>query len=215
MISILYEDADIIAVNKPEGSATIPEHRTENQSLLQELSALYASKIYVVHRLDKEVSGVILFARNAAAHRLLNEQFKQCQVKKTYSALVHGLPARESGEINMPIRQCGSGRMAVDWKNGKECLTYFQVQEKFKNFTLLNVSPHTGRRHQIRVHLYNLGHAVVGDLKYGDLNQQKSFPRLMLHARKIEFKTSGNETRSLEAAEPESFLKVVEMCKRT
>jgi RluA family pseudouridine synthase len=214
MFPILYEDDNIVAVDKAAGLATIPEHMIERQSLLQDLTKLYPFKIYVVHRLDKEVSGVILFAKNSTTHRWLNEQFNQRLVKKTYISLVHGILARESGEINMPIRQYGSGRMAVDWKQGKECLTSYQVQKRYKNYTLLNVYPHTGRRHQIRVHLYNLGHPIVGDLNYGDKSAQKVFPRLMLHAYKIEFNTFSGEARQIESAEPDLFLSVLERCKR-
>jgi tRNA pseudouridine32 synthase/23S rRNA pseudouridine746 synthase len=213
MFSILYEDRDILAIDKPAGLATIPERRIEQQSLLHELIKLYPFKIYVVHRLDKEVSGVILFTKNSTAHRSLNEQFTRRLVKKTYIALVHGLLTRETGEINMPIRQYGSGRMAVDWQTGKECSTAYQVQGKYKNCTLLYVYPHTGRRHQIRVHLYNLGHPVIGDLRYGDKNIQKEFPRLMLHAHKVEFKTVAGEERIIESPQPDLFMSVLAMCR--
>lgn len=213
MLTILYEDDQILAIDKPAGLATIPERRIEQQSLLSDLTRLYTYKIYVVHRLDKEVSGVVLFAKNPAAHRSLNEQFNQRLVKKTYISLVHGLLAGENGEINMPIRQYGSGRMAVDWQAGKDCLTSYQVQERYKNYTLLTLYPHTGRRHQIRVHLYNLGHPVVGDPRYGEKNIQKGFPRLMLHARKIEFKTMSGEARELESPQPDLFTRVLALCK--
>ena len=214
MFSILYEDHDLLAVDKPTGIATIPERRVGRESLLQNLTEWYSFKIYVVHRLDKEVSGVILFAKNPATHRLLNEQFNQRLVKKTYIALVHGLPAGENGEINEPIRQCGSGRMAVDRHQGKECLTAYQIREKYKNHTLLTVYPLTGRRHQIRVHLYSIGNPIVGDPMYGDKKIQKEFPRLMLHACKIEFSTASGEERQIESPQPDLFLSVLALCKR-
>jgi len=213
MFPILYEDLDILAVDKPAGLATLPERRVEQQSLLHDLTKQYPYKIYVVHRLDKEVSGVILFAKNPAAHRSLNEQFNRRLVKKTYISLVHGLLARENGEINMPIRQCGSGRMAVDWQAGKECLTAYQVQERYQNHTLLNVYPYTGRRHQIRVQLYNLGHPVVGDSRYGDKKIQINFPRLMLHAAGIEFKTMAGAQRIIESPQPDLFISILALCK--
>jgi RluA family pseudouridine synthase len=184
------------------------------ESLLQNLITLYSFKIYVVHRLDKEVSGVILFAKNSTTHRFLNEQFNQRLIRKTYVALVHGSPAGEDGDINEPIRQCGSGRMAVDWERGKECSTSYRVRERYKNFALLSVYPHTGRRHQIRVHLYSIGNPIVGDLMYGNRKIQKGFPRLMLHAHKIEYKTTTGEVRQVVSTEPDLFSNVVAMCKR-
>jgi tRNA pseudouridine32 synthase/23S rRNA pseudouridine746 synthase len=214
MIPSLFEDADVLVVNKPEGLASIPERDTTQESLLSLLSAARSTKLYVVHRLDKEVSGLILFAKNAAAHAFLNEQFSQHTVRKTYWAVVHGVMAHATGTIDVPLRQFGSGRMGVDSKRGKESVTSFHVLKRFTAHTLVEVQPVTGRRHQIRVHLYSLGHAIVGDPLYGEKALQPHFPRLMLHAQRIEFRLPSRNEIMVEAPMPESFthgLKMVQV----
>ncbi len=211
MIPTLFEDADLLAVNKPEGLASIPERDTTQDSLLALLSASRPAKLYVVHRLDKEVSGVILFAKNTAAHKFLNDQFFRHTVRKTYQAVVHGVVAQASDTIDAPLRQFGSGRMGIDSKRGKESVTSFQVLQRFAAHTLVEVRPVTGRRHQIRVHLYSLGHAIVGDPLYGEKEVQGQFPRLMLHAQRIAVQLpSGNEV-VIEAPVPESFTRGLQL----
>ena len=205
LIPVLFEDADVLAVNKPEGLASIPERDATQESTLSLLSAARPTKLYVVHRLDKEVSGVMLFAKTADAHKYVNDQFSHHSVRKSYLALVHGVVARESGTIDAPLRQFGSGRMGVDGKQGKESISTFHVLRRFNSHTLVEVHPVTGRRHQIRVHLYSLGHAIVGDPLYGEKETWRQFTRLMLHAHRIEFRLpSGNEIR-VEAPAPASF----------
>jgi tRNA pseudouridine32 synthase/23S rRNA pseudouridine746 synthase len=210
MPPILYEDDDIIAVDKPAGIASIPERRGRADCLLYQLRGNYPFKIFVVHRLDKEVSGVILFAKNPEAHRHLNKQFNQHLVNKTYKALVHGRMPVGSGEICEPIRAYGSGRMGVDRERGKECLTRYHIQEQYPDHSLVTVSPLTGRRHQIRVHFFSIGHPVAGDPLYGDKNVQGAFPRLMLHAHKIDFKTKSGTIMQIKSPVPELFLSVLE-----
>jgi tRNA pseudouridine32 synthase/23S rRNA pseudouridine746 synthase len=109
------------------------------------------------------------------------------------------------GVVNKPIREFGSGRMGVDEKRGKPSSTEFKVYERLKAYTLVRAYPLTGRRHQIRVHLYTLGHPIVGDLRYGDREAQEKFPRLMLHAMEIEFDLPSGERLKVEAPVPESF----------
>jgi RluA family pseudouridine synthase len=201
----LFENGDIVAVDKPEGLATIPERRRQTQSLVDRLSTERGEKLYVVHRLDKETSGVIVFARNAEAHRFLNRQFATGAVAKTYLALTHGVMADDEGIIDQPLRQSGSGRVAVDAKRGKASISEFRVVERFRAHTFVEVRPMTGRRHQIRVHLYQLGHAVVGDPLYGDMNVQKDYPRLMLHAQSLTINLPSGTAVALAAPLPESF----------
>ncbi|NOT53777.1 MAG: RNA pseudouridine synthase, partial [Deltaproteobacteria bacterium] len=201
--------------HKPEGLASIPERDTAQDNLLARLSATRPTKLYIVHRLDKEVSGVILFAKNAAAHKFLNEQFSRHTVRKTYRAVVHGVVAHESGTIDAPLRQFGSGRMGVDSKRGKESVTSFQVLQRFAAHTLVEARPVTGRRHQIRVHLYSRGHAIVGDPLYGEKELQRQFPRLMLHAQRIAVQLPSGDEVVIEAPVPESFtqgLRMIESC---
>jgi tRNA pseudouridine32 synthase / 23S rRNA pseudouridine746 synthase len=206
---ILYEDANLIAADKPEGLASIAESDITIPSLHSLLEKKYSQKLLIVHRLDKEVSGVILFARNANTHRFLNSQFNNRQIKKFYTALVHGVIEKD-GEIKKPIREFGSGRMGVDEKNGKPSATKYSVVKRFDKFTLLELNPSTGRRHQLRVHLYSIGHPIAGDLRYGDRTVQEKFPRLMLHAKSLEFKIPGGKSLLVESKNTGTFLKQIE-----
>lgn len=210
MIPLLFEDADVLAVNKPEGLASIPERDPSQESLLSLLSTDRPTKLYVVHRLDKEVSGVLIFAKHATAHTFLNEQFSHHTVRKTYRAIVHGAMAQASGTIDLPLRQFGSGRMGVDRKRGKESVTSFHVLQRFAAHTLLEVQPVTGRRHQIRVHLHSLGHAIVGDPLYGEKEARQQFPRLMLHAQRLAVQLPSSDEVVIEALVPESFNQVLQ-----
>ncbi|MBM3135340.1 MAG: RluA family pseudouridine synthase [Chloroflexi bacterium] len=215
MIPVLFANDDLLAVNKPEGLASIPEGDKGRDCLLALLESGGTGRLYIVHRLDKEASGVILFARNAAAHKHLNEQFRQRTVSKTYVALVHGVIAANSGTIDQPIREFGSGRMGVDRQRGKPCLTEFQVSERLAAYTLVQAYPLTGRRHQLRVHFYSLGHPIVGDRRYGDKAAQLAFPRLMLHAQEIAFPLPTGEQITVQAPVPESFWEVVDRIRET
>jgi len=205
MISILFEDDDVVVVDKPEGLASIPERSTEKECLLLLLSKLLAQKLLVVHRLDKEVSGIIVFAKNPEAHRCLNDQFCTRAVRKTYLGLAQGVIEQQSGTINMPIRQFGSGRMGIDASRGKRSVTTYQVMKRFEAYTLVSINPITGRRHQIRAHFFGIGHPIAGDLKYGDRAVQRRFPRLMLHAQRIEFRLPTGREMAVDAPVPESF----------
>jgi RluA family pseudouridine synthase len=170
---------------------------------------MFPSELYIVHRLDKEASGVILFAKHASAHKVMSERFSSREVRKTYSILVHGRITVAEGTIEKRLRQFGSGRMGVDASRGKESTTEFRVLERFGPYTLAEAYPVTGRRHQIRVHFYSIGHPVVGDLRYGDKAFQEVYPRLMLHAQRIECRLPLNEDLNIEAPIPESFELVI------
>lgn len=126
--------------------------------------AQFPEKLYVAHRLDKEFSGAILFALKEATHKFLTQQFSEHTVDKTYIALTHGAIQSESSIIDKPLREFGSGRVGVDAERGKPSLTEFRVMERFGAYTLIKVHRRTGRRHQIRAHLYSIGHPLVGDL---------------------------------------------------
>ena len=211
---ILFEDGNIIAVNKPAGLASIAESDIEKDSLHSLLQENLKQKLFVVHRLDKEVSGVILYAKNAATHKLLNKQFNERTVRKYYLALVHGIVKDGEGVIKKAIREFGSGRMGIDERKGKRSETKYRVLEKYKNYTLVELNPSTGRRHQLRVHLYSIGHPIVGDLRYGDKNIQQNFARIMLHAKSIEFSLTGNKKVEAVAALPDSFNDIINEIKR-
>ncbi len=201
--AILYEDGDLLAVDKPEGVVSISE--AGRGGLPELLKPAFAAKLFAVHRLDQDVSGIILFAKNAAAHRHLNMEFDRRAVRKTYLALVHGSLSEGRGTIDKPIREFGSGRMAVDPRRGKPSSTEFERIERLDGGTLVKAFPATGRRHQIRVHFYSIGHPVVGDLKYGDGSVQRRFSRLMLHALAVEFRHPDGRDLTIEAPIPASF----------
>lgn len=203
--SILYEDSDMFVVDKPEGLASIPEREKDRDNLLQRLSERYSGKIYIVHRIDKDVSGAMVFARNAEAHKRLCLQFEKRQVSKKYTAVTLGVMGPEGGEINKPIRQFGSGRMGVDEKKGKPCITRFKVVERWPSHTLVEAMPVTGRRHQIRVHFYSIGHALAGDPSYGDGKVQAKYPRLMLHSTEIGLKAPSGRPLTVCSPLPQSF----------
>jgi tRNA pseudouridine32 synthase / 23S rRNA pseudouridine746 synthase len=205
-IPVLFEDNDVLAVDKPEGLTSIPGSEQGKDTLLGLVSKLYPDKLFVVHRLDKDVSGVMLFAKNAAAHKSLNDQFAGRTVKKTYCALVVGVLDKSDGAIAKPIRQFGSGRMGVDELAGKPSATDFEVIERFAEYSLVNAFPKTGRKHQIRVHFYSIGHPIAGDTRYGDKEKAlASFPRMMLHARSITFTLPSGGEKTIESPLPQSF----------
>jgi RluA family pseudouridine synthase len=204
-IPVLFENEDIIAVDKPEKLASIPERNREKISLLKILNDNFQRRFFVVHRLDKQVSGVILFAKNPETHRHLNLQFEQRNVHKTYMALVHGTIEGDAGVIEAPLRRFGSGRMGEDRARGKPCRTEFFVLERMPGYTLVRVNPLTGRKHQLRTHFFSIGHPIVGDTLYGDKSLQKTFPRMMLHALSIRFKSAAGDEIQIESPAGESF----------
>jgi RluA family pseudouridine synthase len=198
VLSVLYEDNFLIAINKENGISVIPGRGdTSSPPLVQIVEKLVSKKMYVVHRLDKETSGVVLFAKDAATHRLLNAQFEKREIQKQYLAVVLGIPESE-GVIESPIFEFGSGRMGID-KRGKPAKTEFKMIESFSNTCLLNVFPVTGRRHQIRVHLYSQGFPILGDSIYGNPRPIGGFSRLMLHAQQITFTHSDGQLRTINA----------------
>lgn len=209
-IPILLETTGLIAVDKPEGVASIPERGGTGDDLLSILSRQTGMRLFVVHRLDKGVTGVIIFAKNAESHKFLNDQFAGRTTKKRYLALVQGVMKDDEGTVEAPLRKFGSGRMGVDAAEGLPSVTRYKVMERFPCYTLLSVHPLTGRRHQIRVHLYSLGHPVVGDRLYGDRRLQNPFDRIMLHARELEIEAEPGKPVLIEARLPASFTSVVE-----
>jgi RluA family pseudouridine synthase len=209
LTTILFEDGDLLAVEKAEGLASIPESDRDKESLLAQLENQRGARLYVVHRLDKEVSGVILFAKTPDMHRYLNAQFSERQVHKTYLALVHGVIDHDEGVVDLPLREFGSGRMGVDRRRGKPSVTIYQVIQRCGPYTLLSLHPVTGRRHQLRVHLFSMGHPIVGDSRYGDRAVQAGYPRLMLHAQAISLSLPSGGRVDVECPPPAFFTRFV------
>ena len=209
MIPALFETDEVIAIDKPENIASIPTRTKGEETILSLLSAQRRRKLFIVHRLDKEASGVMLLAKTVDAHRHLNRQFFTRAVKKTYVLLARGVILDASGTISRPIRQYGSGRMGVDEKTGKESTTNFEVLDRRGGYSLVKAYPRTGRRHQLRVHFYSIGHSLAGDKRYGDKEQRQSFPRLMLHASEITFALPSGEMKTVTSPLPASFTNVL------
>jgi 23S rRNA pseudouridine1911/1915/1917 synthase len=203
-LSIVYEDADLVVVNKPAGMVVHigagVKRGTLVNALLHHIASLSTAggelRPGIVHRLDKLTSGLVIVAKNDFAHRALAAQFKGRAVRKTYTVLVHGRVAKDAGEIAAsigrdPIRRV---RMKVGGIRAREALTRYRVLRRFLQFTLLEAGPRTGRTHQIRVHLSSLGHPVVGDTLYGAPGrlkiagrEEKTLTRNFLHASAVEF----------------------------
>jgi RluA family pseudouridine synthase len=181
-VEVLYQDDEIVAAAKPAGQPAIPGRGAAAEGALNvELERELGAKLFVVHRLDKDASGLILFAKTAQAHRRLCAEFEGRRVRKSYLALVLG-ETTAKGEIDSSLKQFGSGRVGVDPK-GKPSLTKFSLRAKGGGCSLLTVEPVTGRRHQIRAHLASIGHPLIGDPLYGPPPRPVGgAPRLMLHA---------------------------------
>ena len=165
---IVFENEDYVAINKPSGLLSIPDREGKEVSLKIILKEKYGN-IFTVHRLDKDTSGLIVFAKNEATHKHLSKQFEDRQTKKIYVGLVIGSPMEKSGSINAPIAEhpALNGTMIVHRK-GKESLTDYEVREDFGIYSWVQFRIHTGRTHQIRVHMKDIGHPVVCDPVYGD-----------------------------------------------
>jgi len=167
-LDILYQDDDLLMANKPAGLLSIPDRYVPEKPNLQHLLNRRYEKVWVVHRLDKDTSGVICFALNEEAHRDLSLQFQKRTVDKTYLAIVDGQVAKEEDTINRPImpHPTQSGKMAVTGR-GKGAITHYKVVERFRQCTLVEISLETGRTHQVRVHFEAIGHPLVVDELYG------------------------------------------------
>lgn len=206
-LDIIYEDDDILAVNKPAGMVVHPCHGHYSGTLVNALldypgfltkfnkprdteDEQHLMRPGIVHRLDKDTSGIMLVAKTGVAHRKLSKQLKERTVTKKYIAVVKGVVELDEGLINAPISHDKKDRirMAIDEEEGKESLTYYRVikRNKEKNYTVLEVRPKTGRTHQIRIHLSHIGHPVLGDTLYnGPI--VKNLSRQALHATSLSF----------------------------
>ena len=201
-IEILYEDNDIIVVNKPKGMVVHPANGNPDGTLVNAVMAICHDSLSgiggeirpgIVHRLDKDTSGVIVVAKNDKAHINLSEQIKNHEVEKTYLALVKGFVKENEATINMPIGRSTSNRkkMAVI-KSGKQAITHFKVIKRYKthkqDYALLEVKIETGRTHQIRVHLSQIGYPIVGDSTYSNGKNEWGIEGQCLHAKSLKFK---------------------------
>jgi len=188
-IPIIFEDSALLVIDKPAGLLSIPDGYDAAKPHLRGVLEPQYGRLWIVHRLDKDTSGVLVLARNAAAHRELNLQFFNHQIQKTYHALVIGIPEWDEKIVNAPLR-ANIGRRkrtVVDPKRGKTALTEIRVLERFRDHSFVEIHPKTGRTHQIRAHLYYLGYPILSDPLYGDGTQTALIHRLALHARSLTF----------------------------
>lgn len=214
-LDIIYEDDDIIVINKPKGMVVHPANGNPDGTLVNAVMAICKDSLSgiggeirpgIVHRLDKDTSGAIIVAKNDKAHINLSEQLKEHKVKKTYLALVRGIIKENEATINMPISRSNKDRKKMDVnKEGKEAITHFKVLRRYKNkYTLLQINLETGRTHQIRVHLSYIGYPIIGDEVYSNGKNEWGIKGQCLHAWKLEFMHPiTKEKISLEAEIPE------------
>ena len=222
-IEIIYEDKDIIVVNKPKGMVVHPANGNPDGTLVNAIMAICKDSLSgiggelrpgIVHRLDKDTSGVLIVAKNDKAHINMSEQIKEHQVEKTYIALVRGIVKENEASISMPIGRSDKDRkkMAVK-KNGKGAITHFKVLERFPkhNCTLLEIKIETGRTHQIRVHLSHIGYPVIGDEVYSSGKNEWNVKGQCLHAKSLKFKHPiTNKEMFLEAKIPDYLENIIE-----
>ncbi|MEI2384331.1 RluA family pseudouridine synthase [Breoghania sp. JC706] len=193
---VLYEDADILVVAKPSGLLSVPGKAAEHADcLIVRLNALYPEAT-LVHRLDCATSGVMVFARNRAAHRHLGLQFERRKLSKSYVARVRGRISADEGAIDKPLRCDWPNRpkQIVDFIEGRPALTRWRVEAREAGATRVRLLPETGRSHQLRVHMADLGHPILGDALYADDDAFAGAPRLQLHAETLTIRhPSGGE----------------------
>jgi RluA family pseudouridine synthase len=188
---LLWSDEHLVAINKPSGLLSLPDGYRPEKPHLRAIMEPNLGRLWMVHRLDRETSGVMVLARSAEAHRNLNEQFEEQQVSKIYHALVVGNPPWETHHVSLPLRPNGDRRhrTVADRRHGKAAVTGLKVLRQLDGWALVEAAPKTGRPHQIRAHLAAIGHPVVADALYGkrDHPSHHQIERLALHALSIAF----------------------------
>ncbi len=230
---IVFENDDFIAVNKPSGLLTIPDRSQSEKSLKEYLKDKYG-EIFTVHRLDKDTSGLVLFAKNEATHRYLSKLFEERKIEKFYVGIVLGCPADSVGSIEAPIGEnpAHKGLMNVH-RNGKPSHTSYEVLEGNKYYSLVSFQLHTGRTHQIRVHSKEMGHPLACDELYGDgkpvllsaikkkfklskhdEEERPMISRLALHSHKLVFEKADGEKMELTADIPKEFRALMAQLKK-
>ena len=219
-LQIIYQDNDLVAINKPSGWLTIPDRYDAELPSVKKWFELKGEPIFIVHRIDRDTSGLLLLARNEESHKFFNQQFEQRTLTKIYFGLVTGNMTEDEGTFDQPIESHPTllGKMRVGRK-GKSAITHYKVEQRFKGYTWVRFQIETGRTHQIRVHLQNAGHALVCDPLYGSESplflssiKRKKFnlskhedeerpllSRLALHASSVEYKELDGKEISINA----------------
>ncbi len=230
---IIVENDHFIAVNKPAGLLSIPDREGKEPSLKQMLIRQYG-QIFTVHRLDRDTSGIIVFAKDEDTHKYLSGAFEERNVEKYYLGLVKGVLPEKKKTIDVPIMEHpGKKGVMVPHKKGKPSVTDYEVVEEFGKFSLLQFRIHTGRTHQIRVHMQYIGHPIVCDELYGDASpirvsdfkrdfklskyeeeERPILARLGLHAEKLAFTDSYGHAYSLQADPPKDMRALLQQLRK-
>ena len=231
---VVFENNDFVAINKPSGLLTIPDRMQSEKSLKEFLKEKYV-EIFTVHRLDKDTSGLVLFAKNEATHKHLSMLFEERKVEKYYVGIVLGNPVNKTGSIEAPIGEnpAHKGLMNVH-RNGKPSHTTYEVMDANRHYSMVSFQLHTGRTHQIRVHSKEIGHPLACDELYGDgkpvllsaikkkfkLSKQEEeerpmINRLALHSYKLIFETADGEKMDLVADVPKEFRALMTQLKKS
>ena len=233
-VSIVFENDDFVAVNKSAGMLTIPDRHDETQLSLYKILVQQYGKIFIVHRLDRETSGLVLFAKNEASHKYLSQLFEQRNIEKIYLGIIRGsLPAKK-GFVNEAIAEhlFHQGIMTVS-KKGKSSLTEYEVMEDYGIYSLVQFNIRSGRTHQIRVHMKYAGHPIACDTTYGDgkpiplssfkkkyklsLHDEEERPlinRLALHSHRLIFRDTQAKKHALEAPLPKDMKALLQQLKK-
>jgi 23S rRNA pseudouridine955/2504/2580 synthase/23S rRNA pseudouridine1911/1915/1917 synthase len=231
---LIHITDDFMVINKPAGMLTIPDRHDQEIPSLQTLLKKTYGNIFTVHRLDRDTSGLILFARNEGAHRYFSQLFESREVRKFYLGLVTGQPEPPQGSVDEPIMEhpVQKGKMVTN-RRGKASLTDYETQEAFGLYSLVKLQIHTGRTHQIRVHMKHLGHPIAVDEMYGDPapillstikkkyrlgkfteEERPLMTRLALHAWQLHFKDQQGVAQQLEAPLPKDLQAVLSQLRK-
>jgi tRNA pseudouridine32 synthase / 23S rRNA pseudouridine746 synthase len=219
MMHIIYEDPDILVINKPSGVLSIADGYDKNIPHLRTLLEPEFGRLWIVHRLDKETSGVVILARSAEAHKDLNGQFSYHLVRKEYAALVYGIPPEEFSDKS-PLLVNGDRRHRTigDETRGKPAQTKFSLDRNLSEFaSLVKAKPLTGFTHQIRSHLLHSGFPILGDLLYStpestETSLRLELPRVALHSQKITIVHPNGGEYTFLADFPDDFIEMIKMC---
>lgn len=227
--TIVFEDENLIVINKPPFLASLDERGGGEMNVLR-LAKQYSADAQVCHRLDKETSGLLLIAKDPETYRLISIEFERRRVNKIYHAIIEGTHAFEELKVDLPILNQGNKNVSIDRANGKKAITLFQSIQFFKHYTLIECRPVTGRMHQIRIHLATQHASIVGDSMYKgksvflsqikrgftlgkDREEQPIMKRFALHARRLEINL-GDKKYAFEAPYPKDFATLLKQLDR-
>jgi RluA family pseudouridine synthase len=212
-VPVVYEDENVIILDKPGGILSIEDGFQPDLLNLRSLLTKKYGRIWVVHRLDKDTSGIIIFAKNADSHRFINSQFSERRVIKTYQAVVHGFPLWREKIIELPLKINGDRkhRTIIDSLNGKKALSSVKLIEHWAAYSLFHIVPATGYTHQIRAHCAAYGFPIVGDHQYFrgcEIGVEIKIKKLLLHAYSLEISLSPGQTSHIFSVPPPADFQV-------